>query len=191
MRVSYCWVIVGAGALMTCVAIGAMFSLAVFLEPMSRATGWSRAGISSAMTLNFIIMGFGAFGWGAASDRFGTRTVVLIGAALLGLTTDSAASSALGSPNRTEPPATAASAATLRGARRPPCREARPAPPASVKSAGGPADNDVTSFDGTRLRIHARVCRAAGGAISRSTGPRTGSARGPRRPARVPPPAVT
>jgi MFS family permease len=71
--------------LMTCVAIGAMFSLAVFLEPMSTATGWSRAGISSAMTLNFIVMGLGAFGWGAASDRFGTRIVVLIGAALLGL----------------------------------------------------------------------------------------------------------
>jgi MFS family permease len=85
MRISYGWVIVAVGALMTCVAIGAMFSLAVFLEPMSTATGWSRAGISSAMTLNFIVMGLGAFGWGAASDRFGTRSVVLIGAALLGL----------------------------------------------------------------------------------------------------------
>src|SRR5262245_16600990 len=82
---SYRWVIVGAGALMTCVAIGAMFSLAVFLEPMSTATGWSRAGISSAMTLNFLVMGLGAFGWGSASDRFGTRIVVLIGAVLLGL----------------------------------------------------------------------------------------------------------
>jgi MFS family permease len=85
MRSSYGWVIVGAGALMTCVAIGAMFSLAVFLEPMATATGWSRTGISSAMTLNFIIMGLGAFGWGAASDRFGTRIVVLAGAVLLGL----------------------------------------------------------------------------------------------------------
>jgi MFS family permease len=85
MSGSYRWVIVGAGALMTCVAIGAMFSLAVFLEPMAAATGWSRAAISSAMTLNFVIMGVGAFGWGAASDRFGTRVVVLSGAVLLGL----------------------------------------------------------------------------------------------------------
>ena len=85
MQLSYSWVIVAAGALMTCVAIGAMFSLAVFLEPMSTATGWSRAGISSAMTLNFLVMGLGAFGWGAVSDRFGTRIVVLIGAVLLGL----------------------------------------------------------------------------------------------------------
>jgi len=85
MESSYRWVIIGAGVLMTCVAIGAMFSLAVFLEPMSAATGWSRAGISSAMTLNFLVMGAGNFGWGAASDRFGTRIVVLIGAVLLGL----------------------------------------------------------------------------------------------------------
>jgi len=85
MEPSYRWVIIGAGALMTCVAIGAMFSLAVFLEPMSTATGWSRAGISSAMTLNFVVMGLGGFGWGAASDRYGARIVVLAGAVLLGL----------------------------------------------------------------------------------------------------------
>jgi MFS family permease len=85
MTLSYRWVIVGAGALMTCVGIGAMFSLAVYLQPMSAETGWSRTGISSAMTLDFLTMGVGAFGWGAASDRFGTRVVVLIGAALLGL----------------------------------------------------------------------------------------------------------
>jgi len=54
MRVAYAWVIIAVGALMTCVAIGAMFSLAVFLEPMSTATGWSRAdtpgGLMSAPT---------------------------------------------------------------------------------------------------------------------------------------------
>jgi MFS family permease len=85
MRVTYPWVIVAVGALMGCVAVGTMFSLAVFLEPMSTETGWSRAGISSAMTLNFIVMGLGGFGWGAASDRYGPRIVVLIGAVLLGL----------------------------------------------------------------------------------------------------------
>ncbi|MBZ9937339.1 MFS transporter [Mesorhizobium sp. BR1-1-16] len=85
MTVSYRWTIVGLGALMGCVAIGAMFSLAVFLEPMAVDTGWSRAGISSAMTLNFLVMGVAGFGWGAASDRFGPRIVVLAGAVLLGL----------------------------------------------------------------------------------------------------------
>ena len=85
MERSYGWVIVGAGALMGCVAIGALFSLAVFLQPMSEATGWSRTGISSAMTLDFLTMGIAAFGWGALSDRFGPRIVVLSGALLLGL----------------------------------------------------------------------------------------------------------
>ncbi|MFD1984757.1 MFS transporter [Mesorhizobium newzealandense] len=85
MNLSYRWVIVAAGALMSCVAIGTMFSLAIFLEPMAIDTGWSRAGISSAMTLNFLVMGLGGFAWGALSDRFGARIVVMIGAALLGL----------------------------------------------------------------------------------------------------------
>jgi len=70
---------------MTCVALGAMFSLAIFLDPLSRDTGWSRAGVSAAMTINFLVMGAGAFGWGALSDRYGTRLVVSIGAVLLGL----------------------------------------------------------------------------------------------------------
>jgi MFS family permease len=81
----YRWVIVALGALLGCVALGAMFSLAVFLAPMSEQTGWSRAGISFAMTINFLVMAFGSFGWGAASDRWGARVVVLSGAILLGL----------------------------------------------------------------------------------------------------------
>ena len=85
MGPSYRWVIVGVGALMTCVGIGAMFSLAVYLEPMSAETGWSRAGISGAMTIDFLTMGIAGFAWGAVNDRFGTRPVVLSGALLLGL----------------------------------------------------------------------------------------------------------
>ena len=81
------WSIVAAGALMTCVAIGVVFSLAVFLEPMSAATGWSRAGISSAMTFAFLSMGVAGFAWGALSDRYGPRLVVLAGTVLLGLST--------------------------------------------------------------------------------------------------------
>ena len=67
MNLPYRWVIVAAGALMSCVAVGTMFSLAIFLEPIATDTGWSRAGISSAMTLNFIVMGLGGFAWGAGT----------------------------------------------------------------------------------------------------------------------------
>jgi len=85
MERSYGWVIVGAGSLLGCVAIGALFSLAVFLQPMSEATGWSRTGISTTMTIDFLVMGVAAFGWGALTDRFGPRIVVLSGTFLLGL----------------------------------------------------------------------------------------------------------
>ena len=81
----YGWVVVGAGALMTCVGFGSMLSLAVFLQPISESMGWSRAGVSAAATLDFLCMGFAAFFWGALSDRFGTRVVVLAGSVLLGL----------------------------------------------------------------------------------------------------------
>jgi len=82
---AYGWIIVAAGALMTCLGMGSMFSLAVFLQPMSVDTGWSRTGISTAMTISFLMMAVAAFVWGALSDRFGPRIVVLCGSLLLGL----------------------------------------------------------------------------------------------------------
>jgi len=84
-KLFYGWVMVALGALMTCVAVGAMFSLAVFLKPIQEATGWSRAGVSAAMTLNFLTMGLGGFLWGTLSDRYGPRPVVLAGSVLLGI----------------------------------------------------------------------------------------------------------
>jgi MFS family permease len=85
MKLSYGWVVVAAGMLMTCVGIGAMLSLAVFLQPIAVDTGWSRGGISTAATLDFLCMGGAAFAWGAMSDRLGPRVVVLLGGVLLGL----------------------------------------------------------------------------------------------------------
>jgi MFS family permease len=81
----YGWVIVAAGALITCVAAGSMFALPVYLQPMADDTGWTRAGISGAMTVGFIVMGVAGFGWGTLSDRIGARPVVLVAAAMLGL----------------------------------------------------------------------------------------------------------
>ena len=85
MRQAYGWVVVGAGMLMTCVGMGAMLSLGVFLQPLAAETGWSRTGISTAATLDFLFMGAAALVWGVLSDRYGTRIVVLLGSALLGL----------------------------------------------------------------------------------------------------------
>jgi len=85
MKIFYGWVIVGAGIVVTCVGFGAMASLSIFLQPIAEAMGWSRTGIATAALLNFLCMGAGAFVWGALSDRFGTRAVVLTGGLLLGL----------------------------------------------------------------------------------------------------------
>ena len=55
----YRWVIVAAGAVMGCIAIGAMFSLPVLLRPIVASTGWSTTGVSAAMTIGFLAMAVG------------------------------------------------------------------------------------------------------------------------------------
>ncbi|MGJ4858976.1 MFS transporter [Labrys sp. KB_33_2] len=92
---SYRWVIVAAGGLLGCVAIGAMFSLPVFLKPMSAETGWSVTGISTAMTFGFLAMALASMVWGGLSDRFGPRPVVLAGS--IGLVASLALASQAGS----------------------------------------------------------------------------------------------
>ena len=79
----YRWVIVAAGGLLGCVAAGSMFSLPVFLRPMSQDTGWSVTGISVAMTISFLAMAFGSVAWGSLADRHGPRRVVLTGSIIL------------------------------------------------------------------------------------------------------------
>jgi MFS family permease len=80
---NYRWVIVAAGGLLGCVAIGSMFSLPVLLRPITADTGWSVTGVSSAMTIGFLAMAFASMAWGALSDRFGPRAIVLAGSAML------------------------------------------------------------------------------------------------------------
>src|SRR6476469_717889 len=80
---SYRWVIVAAGGLLGCVAIGGMFSLPVFLQPIAKDTGWSVTGISSAMTIGFLAMAFSSMIWGTLSDRLGPLPVVLTGSVVL------------------------------------------------------------------------------------------------------------
>lgn len=83
MARNYGWVVVAAGAAITCMAMGAMFALPVYLEPIARETGWTHAGISMAMTIGFIVMGVAGFGWGTLSDRIGARPVLLAASGLL------------------------------------------------------------------------------------------------------------
>src|SRR5437016_1079623 len=79
----YRWVIVAAGGLLGCVAIGGMFSLPVFLQPIAHDTGWSVTGVSSAMTIGFLAMACTSMIWGTLSDRLGPLPVVLTGSVVL------------------------------------------------------------------------------------------------------------
>ena len=79
----YRWVIVAAGGTLGCVAIGAMFSLPVLLQAITRDTGWSVAGVSSAKTVGFLAMACCSMLWGTLSDRFGPLPVVLTGSTVL------------------------------------------------------------------------------------------------------------
>jgi MFS family permease len=80
---SYRWVIVAAGGVIGCVALGSLFALPVFLKPMAESTGWSMTGLSSAMTIAFIVMGLAGMGWGAFSDKYGPRPAIFSGGILL------------------------------------------------------------------------------------------------------------
>src|SRR5579871_5966403 len=82
-KTRYRWVIVAAGGLLGCVAIGGMFSLPVLLQPIARDTGWSVTGVSSAMTIGFLAMALTSMIWGTLSDRFGPMPVVLTGSVVI------------------------------------------------------------------------------------------------------------
>src|SRR5579863_4734286 len=81
----YRWIIVAAGAVMGCIALGAMFSLPVLLRPIAAGTGWSTTGVSAAMTVGFVAMAVGSVAWGILSDRIGARWTCLIGSLLMGI----------------------------------------------------------------------------------------------------------
>jgi len=83
-RSSYGWVVLGAAFVIITMAIGTLFSLAVFLKPLEDSMGWARSSVSAIALMNWFAMGVGSFIAGYLSDRFGARPVVLGGGVLLG-----------------------------------------------------------------------------------------------------------
>ena len=81
----YGWVVLGAAFAIIALSIGTLFTLGVFLKPIEEGMGWSRSSIGAVGLLNWLVMGLGGVAAGYLSDRFGTRVVVLVGGALLGL----------------------------------------------------------------------------------------------------------
>ena len=72
---SYGWVVVAAGIAITCLGMGGVLALGVFLPPLEAAEGWTRTQVATASMFAFLAMGVAGFGWGTLSDRWGTRPV--------------------------------------------------------------------------------------------------------------------
>ncbi len=81
----YGWVIVGLGGLAGAVTMGLVQSYSVFLPPLQRGLGASRAMLSLAFSVNMLTYGAGSFLGGALADRYGTRRLVAAGGVVFGL----------------------------------------------------------------------------------------------------------
>src|SRR5262245_65467018 len=84
-QASYGWLIVGLAVVIVGLGVGALFSLAVFLNPVQESMRWSRAGISGVALWMWTAYGIGSLMWGMLSDRWGARGGVVAGALLVGL----------------------------------------------------------------------------------------------------------
>jgi MFS family permease len=83
-RFFYGWVVVSASIVAAAITMGLMFSLGVFMEPLELTFGWGRGDIARASLFGWIAFGLSSFGFGALSDRLGTRYVVMIGGTMFG-----------------------------------------------------------------------------------------------------------
>lgn len=81
----YGYYIAAASLCVMAITWGANRTFGIVLGPMLAEFGWTRAGISGAVTLNMLVMGTMALVAGRLTDRYGPRPVILIGAFFSGL----------------------------------------------------------------------------------------------------------
>jgi MFS family permease len=67
------------------VGIGTYFSYGVLFNPLIDEFGWSRASISGAASMAFLLMGFLGIGAGRLNDRFGPRVLMTASGVFFGL----------------------------------------------------------------------------------------------------------
>jgi MFS family permease len=84
-RYFYGYNIVAAGFTIQGVCIGAMFAYGVFFKELQAEFGWSRAAISGASSLAFLMMGAVGILAGRLNDRIGPRVLIVISAGFLGM----------------------------------------------------------------------------------------------------------
>lgn len=77
--------VVAASFVIVALAFGTVYSFGVFLEPLQRHFGWSRAMTSGAFSTFMVVQGLLSIGSGRLSDRLGARLVVSVSGIVFGL----------------------------------------------------------------------------------------------------------
>ena len=67
------------------IGIGTYFTYGVLFNPLLDEFGWSRASISGASSMAFLLMGFLGIGVGRLNDRFGPRALMTVSGVFFGL----------------------------------------------------------------------------------------------------------
>jgi MFS family permease len=81
----YGYNIVAAGFIIQGVSIGAMFTYGVFFREFQTEFGWSRAMVSGASSLAFLLMGAVGILAGRLNDRIGPRIIIMVSGISLGV----------------------------------------------------------------------------------------------------------
>jgi len=84
-RYFYGYNIVAAGFIIQAVCVGAMFTYGVFFKEFQAEFGWSRAAISGASSLAFLMMGLVAVIAGKMNDRIGPKVIIVASGISLGI----------------------------------------------------------------------------------------------------------
>ncbi|MCH7736004.1 MAG: MFS transporter [Chloroflexi bacterium] len=80
----YGWFVVAGCVMVSFGVAGGQFSFGVFLKPMTEEFGWSRASLSLAFALTFMISGLLRPIAGYLADRYSPKTAVLSGVTVMG-----------------------------------------------------------------------------------------------------------
>jgi MFS family permease len=84
-RFFYGYVLVAASFLLQSIGWGAYNSFGIFFNPLMNEYGWSRAGISGAVSVSFCLYGLSSILLGRLNDRVGPRLIMTVSGIFLGV----------------------------------------------------------------------------------------------------------
>jgi MFS family permease len=83
---TYRWIVVTAAALILALAMGSIVNgMSAYVVPLESLHGWDRADVSLINVSGIMGLALGGLLMGSVADRFGTRSVVLFGSTIMGL----------------------------------------------------------------------------------------------------------